>query len=91
MANDLAGNPMKIDTAGAGLLWTGRIKITRVYWFNPTTLAHTVQVQDKNSRNIWEGRCEVANESQLANIERGWYSGLKVPTLASGTLYVYRD
>lgn len=91
MANDLAGNPHKIDTAGAGLLWDGRIKITRVYWFNPTTLGHTVIIQDKNGRVIWEGRAEAANESQLANLEAGWYPGYKVPTLASGTLYVYRD
>jgi hypothetical protein len=91
MVNTIAPNPHKIDTPGADLIVPGRIKITRLYWFNPTSSGDLVKVVDKNGNVIWEGRCEANNESQLANIQEQFYPGYAVTVLGSGTLYVYHE
>ena len=93
MANVLTANPLKIDTAGGSALGLKRpIRIVKVYWLNPTTLGHTFQITDTGASptDILSGRCEVANQSQVFDFNHPLFvKDIIVPTLQSGTLYIY--
>lgn len=68
----------------------GPIRIGIIYWFNPANIGDTVLLQNEAGATIWQGRCETANQSQIfqprALVQVGGYA---VPTLTSGTLYLY--
>jgi hypothetical protein len=68
----------------------GACKIAKIYWYQPTASSNTVVLQDQNGSVIWQGFCESANASQVFEFPKpievqGW----QVPTLASGTLFIY--
>ncbi len=88
MANDISERPWVIDTPGATLLWEANVKIAYIKWHRPTTINHTFQIQNINSKVVLEGEAEAALGSQVYLIN-DWWHGLKVPTLASGILYIY--
>jgi len=91
MANIVSGSYIPIAVSSAsGTAKSGQLRIKNVYWFNPTNIADAVSLQDENGNVIWEGRCEVANQSQDKTFPREiCVNGYKVPTLDSGTLYIY--
>jgi hypothetical protein len=62
----------------------------RVYWLNPSNIGDTFQFVDPNGVVIFEGRCEVANQSQyfdVANPDK-WIDW-KLGTLSSGKIELY--
>jgi len=76
MANDYTGNPIILDTFTSAInlrTGTGRTELTHpepfkveyILWRKPTTLNHTCQIQDGNSRMIFDEICTVANESKI--------------------------
>lgn len=98
MANSY-GNPMIIDTAfsgstvftaqtGAGPLNT-TLFIDEIYWLSPATIADTFVFTDGNAKVVRKGVCEVALQSQLFSMYAKPMRDFAVPTLASGTLYIY--
>jgi len=66
------------------------IRIKSIRWVGATTAGHAAEVQDGGGEIIWSSLASGANyvESDLIeNIHTHWV-GLKVPTLASGKLYI---
>lgn len=77
-------------TATTAAVQNGWVNLAKVYWYQPTTTAQTVVLQDQNGNLVWEGYCEVANQSQVFEFPRPIsVSGWQVPTLAGGTLIIY--
>ena len=90
MANALNTNPLSLDTPGATVLVSSRLKIQRVIW-KATTLGDNAEIQDKDGNTIWKWTAEATPDMVESNIGDNWYNGLKMPTLGSGTLYVYKS
>lgn len=90
MANVLTGNPLVIDTAGAGVLRTDHRVLRRVRWVGATTAAHAAVVQDAAGNLKWRSVASGSSyvEADTPNIAM---LGLVVPTLGSGILYLYFD
>jgi hypothetical protein len=86
MSNVLSGNPWIVDTVSTSLT-TNDVYIARLRWVGATTAGHTVTVQDGASNHIWGSVASASNNVEDAPIHR-IYSGLQVPTLGSGTLYI---
>lgn len=87
MANDLTGNPWIIDTAGANILSTDQIHIKSIRWVNATTVGHHATIQNQLGKVIWDSYASGAGYIESEMIEQ-WFSGLIVPTLGSGILYI---
>lgn len=91
MANDLANNPMVLDTTASAVFTDGR-KIQAIVWVAPTTVAHTCVLIDKSggSKKIWSATCAVANEGASITFPKGLFvDALYLNTLGSGTVYIY--
>lgn len=96
MANDFTSNPIKIDTVIASnyVPADGEISfplyVSGIYWYNPGSINDLAVVQNIGGKLRWQGRCEVANASQYFKFEPPLqFKGLLVPTLGSGTLFLY--
>lgn len=93
MANNLVSNPMKIDTvisASTNVAGGAEVAIDEVYWFNPSNIADAFSVTLGDGTQVLRtGRCEVANQSQLFSGYGRRVTAIQVPTLGSGTLYIY--
>lgn len=91
MANDVTFNPFVIDTATSSDLIAGqRIRIKSIKWVGGTTAGHAAVVTDAAGHVIWKDVATGANyvSSDLIENVHAMWSGLKVPTLASGVLYI---
>jgi hypothetical protein len=88
MANDLAKNPMVLDTVGAQL--TGKnISINSVQWCDPTTVGHTVLLLDQNGNIILKGTCVTASQSLIKYFKPGFtFQGLNLSAIGSGEVHV---
>ena len=93
MANNLVSNPIKIDTVfstSTNVNGGAEIAIDEIYWFNPTNIGDTFSVDlGDGTQVIRTGRCEVANQSQLFAGYGRRVTALQVPTLTTGTIYIY--
>lgn len=88
MANQLATLPWVIDTAAAGAIATGYLKITQFEWIEYTADAHEVVVKDKNGNLVWHGN----GADDLQPVSSGFVGsiqGLIVDQLDSGKLIVW--
>lgn len=84
-----ANIPVKITSPGAGMVRTETLFVKKVRWVGATTGGHAVEIQDSASNTLWASTAAGANYVESDWIEEPWESGFKVPTLDSGTLYVY--
>ena len=94
MAIDMSANPWSIPygDAGATAIWEGEIWISRLLWHEPTTSAHTLSVTDKNGKVIWNKTALAGGAGLDYDLKvDGIFNGLIVPTMQSGTLYVYLE
>src|SRR4030042_113762 len=96
MANDITGNPLKIDTASSTALTSYNFTAWMIRWVGGSTAGHTISVQDKNGNVKYVSVATGANyveESHLVSPknESLIFDGLLVPTLGSGTIYIYTD
>lgn len=86
MANVLQSNATwLIDTPGAGVISSQKVKVNYIYWNGPAASA-TFVIQ-----NQW-GKTQLtatftAGQQPSWNVN-DWYDGLIVPTLSSGTLVI---
>ncbi len=91
MPNDLTVNPLIVDTA-SGVLLTIKLTINKIRWVNGTAAGHTALVQDQNGKRKWEAVATGSNYTEETHFSEQFpliVDGLKVPTLGSGTLFLY--
>lgn len=93
MANVLTRNPIVIDTAGASALLTGRMDVIKIRWVAPSASAgNQVDIQDSNGVTSWESVATGNNYVESESWPHDYplpMQGLLVPTLGSGTVYIY--
>lgn len=93
MANNLAVNPIRVDTVMGSPADPGQpMYVKMAYWFNPTTIGHAFSVHDGSSGVpvLLEGRAEVANQSQVFRFEPPQlWADFQVSVIDSGVLYIY--
>jgi hypothetical protein len=93
MANDLTANPIVLDTVSATSLTTRQFAVVKIRWYAPGAAAtNAVNITDGAGTSKWRSIATGANYVE----ESSWdidaplvFDGLKVPTLASGTVYLY--
>jgi hypothetical protein len=96
MANTFQNNPIVIDTVMVVTYLNSSppnklaIYPRKIYWLNPANIGDTFVINDPQGNLLFEGRCEVANQSQYfdAPVSDKWRDFI-VNTLASGTLIIY--
>lgn len=90
MANAFVKDRWILDTAGAGMVTTESLYVKRIRWDGTGLTAGTSQViiQDVDSKVIWESRATGATVVESDLIERWWYAGFKIPTLAGGLVII---
>jgi len=89
-ANDIAGKPWVLDTAGAGLVVTGTVRVACIRWVSPgSAISDRVILQDASSRTVWEETAPGLNFSTSECMPLVFEGGIKAPTLASGKVYIY--
>lgn len=89
MANDITGNPIIVDTAGAGNIWPkpGNIRVHHFELF-PSAANDAVTVKDRNGKIIWQAK-SVSGDPIITQTP-GWFEGLIVDALSAGAkLFVY--
>lgn len=93
MANDLAMNPIKIDTAGATSevgRRDGGYFVQQVIWVDPSTAGHTFSISsaDGGDKVLLTGVADADNKTHIFKVNQQW-ANFEVDTLASGVLYIY--
>lgn len=103
MANDITGNPWKLDTVTTGTNFvadggSGAMKvnwnvyITQVLWSDFNGAGESVDLQDGTGRSIFKLTAGATTQNPVGTNfgESTWaYSGLRLPTLSSGRILVY--
>lgn len=86
MANNLQSNGVwLIDTPGAGVISTQKIKVNYIYW-NVTVANATLVVQNQFGKTELTATFTAGQQPEWAIND--WWDGLIVPTLSSGTLVI---
>lgn len=98
MANNFVSNPMIVDTvqatdvvkiAGAGSPPGGWV-IDKVIWYNPAAPADTFVISlGDGVTTFLQDYCVTAHQSVQYQMYGFRLADFRVPTLASGTLYIY--
>ena len=71
-------------------LFTVTFVATKIRWVGGTTAGHTASVQNNASKVQFAAEATGANYSESEHFDPPLiFEGLKVPTLASGVLYIY--
>lgn len=80
-----------IDTASSTAVTTRTFVAWMIRWVGATTAGHTASVQDSNAKVRWASEASGANYVEETHFEAKpqIFEGLKVPTLGSGTVYIY--
>lgn len=90
MANDVTSNPIIIDTAAATALTSYAFTATKIRWVGATTAGHQAIVQNGNGIVKFSAEAVGANYTESEHFDPPLiFSGLIVPTLSSGTIYIY--
>lgn len=88
MANALAGNPAVIDTAGAAVLFQTNLQIIQFEFIDYALDTDQVTVQDRFGRLLWRAN-GAADLSPVRSGKIGYVTGLAVPTLSAGKLFIW--
>ena len=91
MANDVTGNPLVLDTASSTSVTTRTFVALMIRWVGATAAGHTVSVQNDASKVKWASEASGANYVEETHFDGKpvIFEGLKLPTLGSGTVYIY--
>jgi len=89
MANNLAENPITIDTASANVIINWNICVHHMEFVNYAAQTDNVVVQNMNGHNVWDAIGDTTLSPISQGSQVGWIHGLKVPTLTSGLLKIY--
>lgn len=93
MANDITLNPIVLDTVSTTSLTTRQFAVVKIRWYAPSASAgNAVSITDSAGTVKWQS---IATGSNYVE-ESSWdldapleFSGLKLPTIATGTVYLY--
>jgi formylmethanofuran dehydrogenase subunit D len=88
MANDISSNPWYVDTAGT--IYTNKTKLKTILWNEAASVGDQLLVKDTNGKIIVNTRCNQVNYPQPIVVD-GWFNGIVVTTLTSGTLMFYLE
>ena len=89
MANRLIDNPWTLDTPGATVLNTNKIKVRHFEWAG-FAASNSVILQDRFGNEIWKAVAPTTvSESEVRSGGTGWHEGLILATLTGGTVKVY--
>jgi hypothetical protein len=88
MPNDLTISPWIVDTPGAGVLSSDVLAIETVRWVGATTAGHVAEITNAADRMVWRSVAAGANHVEAEWLNAMLWTGLKVPTLGSGVLYI---
>lgn len=89
MANDFSGRVWIIDTPNAGFATQNHTRLAYIRWVAKTAIAgDEVVITDENDKEIWRAVASGANYSESDYPDVSLSKGFKVPTLASGKLYL---
>ena len=89
MANDLTGNPLKIDTAAE--ITTNPTHVFRMIW-TPTTTGDDILVEDNAGNDLWAYKAVAGDSNQAIEYKREFdcqVNGITVTTIDNGTLYIF--
>lgn len=86
MANDITANPWKLDTPGT--VYTKQVRIMAVEWVLPTSTGDDLVITDEQDHPLITAKAEANLQSQFRQLD-GWYSGVKLVTLDSGTVLIH--
>lgn len=90
MANAFFDQVWVIDTASASNITTDDpIVLESVRWVGGTTAGHTATIADAAGNVIWSAVATGANYTEESDVPMRVVGGIRVPTLASGVLYLY--
>ncbi len=90
MANDVTANPIIVDTAAAAALTAYTFIATKIRWVGATTAGHQAIVQNGNGIVKFKAEATGANYTESEHFDPPLiFNGLIVPTLSSGTVYIY--
>ena len=94
MSDALGTNPMKVDTASATAKalpggTNQKLCINKIVWENPTTDGHNCTIQDAAGNQLVKFDPAIATYNQSFEFNDMWVTGLIVPILDSGNLYIY--
>lgn len=81
MANNITGNPWRLDTAGTIANWEVHIK--NLVWVNGTT-GNTVLLQDNAGRDVLRATYNEAGNNNFGEFK--WVAGLVLVTITGGEL-----
>lgn len=88
MANVQNSDIWIVDTAASTMVDSRNVKVKSVRWVGATTAGHAAEIQGVDNRVLWSSVAAGANNVESELVERWWMGGFKVPTLASGKLYI---
>lgn len=97
MANNFNQLPIRLDSAMGSTYQNSSppnnlsLYPTMVYWFNPLNVGDVFTITDAGAVNVLlQGRCEVANQSQVFAIPNGtkWFD-FKLTALSTGVIYIW--
>ena len=81
--------PIIVSAASADKQDNGDTFISHIRWVGATTAAHEAIIKDGNGDVFWRSVANAANYVESDHLERTALEGFSVPTLGSGTLYIY--
>lgn len=83
-------NPVKItgDTAAAVSIFSGKVFVRHIYWFDPAAAAHLCTITDGDGNPILELRAEADDISQFYTLDMH-FDGISISDMDSGTLFIY--
>ena len=88
--SDITNNPLVVDAASATALTTITFVATKIRWVGATMAGHTASVQNNSGTVKFAAEATGANYSESEHFDPPLiFEGLKVPTLASGVIYIY--
>ena len=88
MANDLADNPYKIDTAG--VITPHKMFISQMVWRKPAEAEDKLVILDSNGRILWNKNAYIGGKGVSIKQDINHFcNGITVDTIDSGTLYIH--
>lgn len=87
MANQLASNPLTLDTPGT--IFTAHMKINNIEFVGYSVATDEIVLQDINGNNLWDARGSTSfNVTRSGHI--GWVNGLKFVSITPGSTGVVK-
>jgi len=83
-------NPIKVTgtTSAASVIFSGKIRIESVRWYNAATAGHLFHLTDGEGHTVLKMRAATDAYTEQVDLGLSW-NGLKTDDLDSGEVYIY--